>query len=636
MRVAFVLLLVAACGNGDTALPIEAQCNPLGINHCMTPWPNAVFEVDDATTMTGRHLAIPATTLPTNITGDQVDPTLWNLADGFSPSAPMVMSFPNGVSVAGLPPIDNMDLSLAADSPTVILDMTTGQRVAHFAEVDAQATGPIGSQALFLRPAQRLIGGHRYAVAITNAVKAADGSDLPIPPGFAALRDGKHTDHALLEAERPRFADVLDALDTAGFAAADLVVAWEFTVASDDFIHRDMIAARDAAVTALDGHTIQYTITSDTPVSATITREIQGTLDAPLFLTNGGDAVQQPVMARGPDGLPAQQGWYQIPFTAIVPTCAYSSPTPVGMVIYGHGLMGDSTETAGGVQQTTASSLCMVFVGTDLRGMSSQDLAAVATALNDGTHADQVMEVLEQGLVNHVTLVRAMRTTFAQTLFVDAANNNKVLVDPTNVVYYGLSQGGILRHVCARVRPHVDARRARRRCRELLDAARSLERLAAVPQHLGSRVSRLARRLAAAVAVPDAVGQDRGRRRRQLGARRLADRAAAQAAAHADGAVRQPGPEHRQLLASAVDGHPRRRTDAGDTVGLERDGEPDREWQRDHHHGRRCAAAAGDQRAGTGAEPEHARPDAQPARDLAPDARLLHDRHDRQRVRRRV
>jgi hypothetical protein len=443
MRAALVLLLVAACGNGDTALPIEAQCNPLGINHCMTPWPNAVFEVDDTTTMTGRHLAIPDTTLPTNITGDQVDPTQWNTADGFSPSAPMVMSFPNGVSVAGLPPVDNMDLSLAADSPTVILDMTTGQRVAHFAEVDAQATGSAGSQAMYLRPAQRLIGGHRYAVAITNAVKASDGTDLPVPPGFAALRDGKHTDHALLEAERPRFAEVLDALDTAGFAAEDLVVAWEFTVASDDFIHRDMIAARDAAVTALDGHTIQYTITSDTAVSSTITREIQGTLDAPLFLTDGGNAVQQPVIARGPDGLPAQQGWYQIPFTAIVPACAYTSQTPVGMVIYGHGLMGDATEVAGGVQQTTASTLCMVFAATDLRGMSSQDLAAVATALNDGTHADMVMEVLEQGLVNQVTLVRALRTTFAQMLFVDAANNNKVLVDPTNVVYYGLSQGGI-------------------------------------------------------------------------------------------------------------------------------------------------------------------------------------------------
>ncbi|HEX7700529.1 MAG TPA: hypothetical protein VF403_07410, partial [Kofleriaceae bacterium] len=76
--------VLCAC-NSDTALPIEAQCNPLGLNHCMTPWPSAVFEVDDATTMTGRHLAIPDKTLPRNFDGDQIDPTGWNKADGFSP-----------------------------------------------------------------------------------------------------------------------------------------------------------------------------------------------------------------------------------------------------------------------------------------------------------------------------------------------------------------------------------------------------------------------------------------------------------------------------------------------------------------------------------------------------------------------
>jgi hypothetical protein len=44
---------------------------------------------------------------------------------------------------------------------------------------------------------------HRYAVAITSRVRARDGEALAVPPGFAALRDGKHTDHELLEAMRP-------------------------------------------------------------------------------------------------------------------------------------------------------------------------------------------------------------------------------------------------------------------------------------------------------------------------------------------------------------------------------------------------------------------------------------------------
>ena len=42
-------------------------------------------------------------------------------------------------------------------------------------------------------------------------------------------------------------------------------------------------------------------------------------------------------------------------------------------------------------------------------------MPAVARALNDGTHADEVMEVLEQGLVNYIALVHAMRTTLARS-----------------------------------------------------------------------------------------------------------------------------------------------------------------------------------------------------------------------------
>jgi hypothetical protein len=439
------VLALGACSS-DTSLPVLAPCNPLGIDHCMTPWPSSVFEVEDSSSITGRRLAIPEGTLPTNLDNAGTDPAGWNVADGFSPAAPMVMSWKGGVSPAGLPPPDNFDLSLAADSPTVILDMTTGIRVAHFAEVDAQAADQPDSQALLLRPAARLTGGHRYAVGITNRVHAKDGSDLAVPPGFAALRDHKNTDHALLEAMRPRFAEVLDALDAAGFPEDDLVVAWDFTVASDEFVHRDMIAARDRAIAAIDTHPIRFTITGDAPIDdgKVIQRKLTGTLDAPLFLTQGGQAIAGTRVARDDAGLPALQGFYQIPFTAIVPACAYTAKAPVPMVLYGHGLFGSSGETAGGVQQTTAAQLCAVFVGTDLRGMSEIDLPAAARALTELARADEAMEVIEQGLVNHITLVRAMRTSFTQELFVDPAKPTRSLVDPAQVFYYGLSQGAIM------------------------------------------------------------------------------------------------------------------------------------------------------------------------------------------------
>lgn len=216
MRAPSSLLAAVACASsvacsGDTALPIDENCNPLGIEACMTPWPSSAFEIDDVTTATGRRLLLDDT------------------ADGFSPAAAMVMVFPDDVSSG----------SLATPNATVILDMRTGELVAHVAEIDANVEGSADAHAVILRPAAHLIAGHRYAVAITTRVVAADGDDLPVPPGFAAVRDGRHTDHMLLEAMRPRFGEVLDALDGAGFPEDDLVVAWDFTVASDPALTAD-------------------------------------------------------------------------------------------------------------------------------------------------------------------------------------------------------------------------------------------------------------------------------------------------------------------------------------------------------------------------------------------------------------
>src|SRR5512146_982184 len=120
MRSLLLLLAVAACG--DTHLAIEAHCNPLGFDHCAVPWPSSAFEIADASTPTGRRLAIFPDTLPKNFQDKPIDPTMWNLADGFSPAAPMLVAFPGGVSAAGLPSVDNFDGSITADSPTVLVD----------------------------------------------------------------------------------------------------------------------------------------------------------------------------------------------------------------------------------------------------------------------------------------------------------------------------------------------------------------------------------------------------------------------------------------------------------------------------------------------------------------------------------
>ena len=83
----------------------------------------------------------------------------------FSASAPMLMAFPNSVDSSNLVHYLAYEDSVTDVSPTIIIDMDNGGRVAHFAEIDVPEPEPASSQTLYIRPAQRLLPGTRYAGA---------------------------------------------------------------------------------------------------------------------------------------------------------------------------------------------------------------------------------------------------------------------------------------------------------------------------------------------------------------------------------------------------------------------------------------------------------------------------------------
>jgi hypothetical protein len=167
-----------------------------------------------------------------------------------------------------------------------------------------------------------------------------------------------------------------------------------------------------------------------------IAHKITGEFDAPLFLTNDGKFNLATVLARDANGDPAIQGTYRANFVATIPACAYTAPAPVGIMVYGHGLMGSADQVASGAVRTTTAELCLVTIGTDMRGMSEKDIGSVASTLANVTNADAVFDVLIQGLVNHVALTYVATHAMADDLFAG-------LVDTSKVYYYGLSQGGI-------------------------------------------------------------------------------------------------------------------------------------------------------------------------------------------------
>ncbi|HKE19056.1 MAG TPA: hypothetical protein VKB80_29480 [Kofleriaceae bacterium] len=427
---------------GDGGGAVAPECNPLGGQRCSLPFPSSLYMVEDATSPTGVRLDIPERALPISAAGVPIDPAPFNQHDGFSPAAPIITAFATGVDASNLPRWTDLQASLAPDCPTVIVDMETGELVPHFAELDARGPSP-DEQALYIRPAVLLEGGRRYAVAIRKNLRAPDGAELPVPAGFQAILDGTDSGHERLERIRPRYADILAALADHGVAADDLVVAWDFVTASRESMRRDMIAARDSALALLGTSMgdVTFEITRDEPSDdARFSREIEGFFDAPLLLTEGGEVTLETRLARRADGRPVATGLYRVPFDAIIPACA-TADAPAPMMVYGHGLLGDSDQVMSGGTRTAAAALCMVAIGTDLRGMSTRDAPNVLAALSDANRGYLIFETLIQGIVNHISLVQVARARFAGELFTDEAGRS--VVDPDRVFYYGISQGGI-------------------------------------------------------------------------------------------------------------------------------------------------------------------------------------------------
>jgi hypothetical protein len=211
------------------------------------------------------------------------DPTAWSDLDGFSPGGPILVHLP-GATSAGLPDIEHIEASVAEDSPTILLDAETGERVPHFAELDAAASDPERA-ALFVRPARRLRDGARHIVAL-RGIAGADGQPLAPSEAFVALRDGLPIDDPDVDSRRPLYTDIFARLDEAGIARGDLQLAWDFTTASTQSHTGTLVQMRDEVLAAIGPDGPTYTITSvdEDWIPDTIAFRIRGTFDVPMYL----------------------------------------------------------------------------------------------------------------------------------------------------------------------------------------------------------------------------------------------------------------------------------------------------------------------------------------------------------------
>jgi len=446
----------------DTALCGSLSgCELLNVSggNCLLPYPSSVFETDDGSTATGKRIAYLRRGTPVNNMSVHIDPVPWNTLDGFSPGSMMLVAFPHGVDLtaSNVPPLTNFGASLDPGSPVVLIDADTLDRIELFGENDV-SLGPGNipvappTQTFIIRPGRRLKNDHRYIVALRGLI---DQTAAPIvaEPAFQALRDGTPSGNAALEARRPHYEnDIFPQLIAAGIARANLIVAWDFTTASDDVLERWLLDMRDETFAGLGPNAPTFTITEsvDDPLGdPRICRRVRGTYDVPLYTTFDGPGSRLNI---GPLNLPVQNGVTHAPMTIIIP-CSVLNPTPHAgrAMFYGHGLFGTGdSEVISEHLRKLMDTYQYVVAATDWQGMSTPDLPLILnpTFIGDLSGFPILPERLHQGVLNQLVLGHLLGapdglSAAPQFQYPDGPNMVSV-IDPSEVFYYGNSQGGIM------------------------------------------------------------------------------------------------------------------------------------------------------------------------------------------------
>jgi len=427
------------------------RCDVLATAKCLMPFPNDFFTVADDTTPTGRRVHFDPASMTANVNGVRVDPTEWNRNDGFSPGA-MIVTFVPGLDLvqSGAAPITDMGASLQWDQPIVLIDTTTGERWPIFSELDSQADPP-DQRALIIRPAKNLIEGHRYVVALRDL---RDGTGAPIAAerGFRLYRDRIPTFTPAIESRRPKLERVFGELDRAGIDRRDLVLAWDFTVASEQSLSGRMLHIRDDAFASLAGGVPGFTVTQvEENVDDRIFRRVTGTFTIPSYLTGDGSPGNRFAYApgAGPDALPVRNGDLSAGFICNIPRSATADGadpvTPARGGVYGHGLLGNNTEVNAGNVRTMSDEHNFVFCATKWAGFSVDDIGVAVETLQDVSNMPKVADRTQQGFLNFLFLARLIKDPrgFASDPAFQAGSANTPVLDGT-VFYDGNSQGGIL------------------------------------------------------------------------------------------------------------------------------------------------------------------------------------------------
>lgn len=445
MRVKHLAVAVAGMA---LALPQAAQaagstsCDGYDASKpCLMPFPNdARLTVADRKTDTGRRVHLPQSAMPANKDGKRIAAREYNRNDGFSPGQTLVAQV-SGVDERKLPPITDLRKSLAKDASVVVIDAKTGERQLLWAELDHSVKS---RPALLIHPAKNWAEGRRYVVALRDLGTKARASRY-----FSRLKRGRGR-------LASRYRQVFRPLAKAGIDRDDLVMAWDFTVASEKSLSERALKIRDDAFRQLgdtnltdgvvQGRAPQFAVTQITEFTpaenAKLLRRVDGTITVPCYLNTTGCAVGSRLnyASTSKDALPVQKpgNTQTAKFACVVPRAAVGAPARISL--YGHGLLGSLRELNAANIADMASEHDMVFCGTEWSGMAAEDVPNAIKSLGELSNFATIPDRLQQGFVNFQMLGRLMlhpQGLSAHPAFAGLLNTSALFYD-------GNSQGGIM------------------------------------------------------------------------------------------------------------------------------------------------------------------------------------------------
>ena len=436
------------------------ECNPVDPTMCALPYPS-LFHMREAQTPTGYQLAYPVTAMPMNKEGTAMDPRYLNEKDGVSVLGALLFSFPE-VDLTGVLTHTNLADYTKDDVKTVLIDAETGERVAHFVELDMRT--PVAQERLIVvQPATPLRHGKRYVFAARGLGKQGGGL-VEAWPGFAALRDWVGTDDMSVEGQRVHYnLDIFPALKEAGFAREELQIAWDFVTVSRDNSLGRMEWLRDDVLDAVgpDGpdYVIKSSVDADcTDPAVTIGRTILVDMTTPLYTTADEAGT---LLTRDEAGMPFRNGTTQVEVLLRIPCSLIDQDTPrSGRVVqYGHGLLGGKGEAQTGYLSKMADDNGWVILASDWTGMKSEDVVPIIQIMTtDATHFPAIPERSMQGFTEFIAAMRMAtgKLRSDDKLMFTGAGGTYSAIDPEKRSYYGNSQGGILGGAYLALSPDVD------------------------------------------------------------------------------------------------------------------------------------------------------------------------------------